>query len=317
MRILFAGTPEPAVPSLEELARRHEVVGVLTRPDAPAGRGRRMEPSAVRRHAAELDIPAWTGRPRGAEFLDWVASSGAQAAAVVAYGEILRPEALDALPLGWVNLHFSVLPQWRGAAPVQRAILAGDDLTGATTFLIEAGLDTGPILGTLTEPIGPRDTSGDLLSRLAQSGAALLADSLDALEAGTARPEPQPAGSYETAAKMTREDAHVRWEHPARDVDRRIRASTPEPGAWTTLARGGDVGAERSSRLTLGPVELVEPPPPEQLAPGQLQPGKHHVLVGTATVPVRLGWVIPQGRKRMAAPDWARGAGLQVEDVLR
>nr|WP_216077285.1 methionyl-tRNA formyltransferase [Isoptericola sediminis] len=309
--MLFAGTPEPAVPALRALIDSdHEVVAVLTRADARAGRGRRLVPSPVRVAAEEAGLEVITDVPRGEEFVARLRALEVDAAPVVAYGHLLRPDVLAVPRLGWVNLHFSVLPAWRGAAPVQHAVLAGDDVTGATTFLLDDGMDTGPVLGTSTETIRPRDTSGDLLGRLATSGAGLLVATLDALEAGTLSPQPQSPDGASYAPKITAEDALVRWDDPALAVDRRVRAVTPAPGAWTTLpaSEEGTPGA----RLGLGPVR----PRPDvvDLAPGQVRAGKSEVLVGTATHAVELGEVRPVGKKPMAAADWARGAGRAVAE---
>jgi methionyl-tRNA formyltransferase len=301
VRLLFAGTPEPAVPSLQALlGSRHDVVAVLTRADAPAGRGRRLVPSPVRAAAEAAGIPVLTDVPRGEEFLERLQALEIDAAPVVAYGHLLRPDVLAVPRLGWVNLHFSVLPAWRGAAPVQHAVMAGDEVTGATTFLLDEGMDTGPVLGTTTETIRPRDTAGDLLDRLARSGADLLVATLDALEDGTLRPHPQPPDGVSIAPKLTTDDARVDWKAPALAVDRRIRGCTPAPGAWTTLP--GDA----SARLGLGPV--TPRPDVTDLSPGHILAGKKDVLVGTATHAVQLGHVQPPGKKPMPAADWARGA---------
>ena len=311
MRLLFAGTPEAAVPSLEALiASRHEVVAVLTRADAPAGRGRKLAPSPVRVAAEEAGIPVWTDVPRGDEFVGRLRDLDVDAAPVVAYGHLLRPEVLAVPRHGWINLHFSLLPAWRGAAPVQRAIIAGDEITGATTFLLDAGMDTGPVLGTMTETIRPRDTSGDLLDRLAHAGAGLLVATLDSLEDGALDPQPQPADGVSLAAKLTPADAFVTFTTPALAVDRLVRGCTPAPGAWTT-APGPD---GTPARLGLGPVTLR--PDVTDLRPGDLRPGKKDVLVGTATHAVQLGLVQPVGKKPMAAADWARGARLPETVVL-
>lgn len=305
MRLLFAGTPDAAVPALRAvLASRHEVVAVLTRADAPSGRGRRVVPSPVRVAAQEAGLPVLTAVPRGEEFVATLKALDVDAAPVVAYGHLLRPSVLAVPRLGWVNLHFSVLPAWRGAAPVQRAIIAGDDVTGATTFLLDEGTDTGPVLGALTEPIRPRDTAGDLLGRLAVAGAGLLVATLDALEEDTLVPQPQPPDGVSVAPKLTPEDARVRWDVPARAVDRLVRGCTPEPGAWTTLPDG--------SRLGLGPVSTSD----DRLAPGALDVRRREVLVGTATQAVRLGEVQPAGRRPMPAADWARGARLPDDVTL-
>lgn len=318
MRLLFAGSPAPAVTALEALlASRHEVVAVLTRPDAPAGRGRGSKPSAVGAVARDAGLEVLTPRrPSEPEFQARLAELAVDAAPVVAYGALLPASVLDVPRYGWVNLHFSVLPAWRGAAPVQHAVLAGDEVTGATTFRIEEGMDTGPTFGLVTETIRPTDTSGDLLGRLAVTGADLLVRTLDGIEDGVLVPVPQPGDGVSYAPKITVEDARVRWEHPAMAVDRRVRACTPAPGAWTTVA--GD-------RLGIGPVTVVQDPAwtadeqttlPGGLAPGQVLVRRREVLVGTATDPVRLSTVTPAGRRAMPAPDWARGARLGVGTVL-
>ncbi|WP_159796760.1 methionyl-tRNA formyltransferase [Puerhibacterium puerhi] len=311
MRLLFAGTPQVAVPSLEALiASRHEVVAVLTRADAPAGRGRRLVPSPVRVAAEEAGIPVITDPPRGEEFLARLRELAVDAAPVVAYGHLLRPDVLAVPRHGWVNLHFSVLPAWRGAAPVQRAVIAGDEVTGATTFLLDEGMDTGPVLGTLTETVRPRDTAGDLLDRLSRAGAGLLVASLDALEEGSAQPQPQPADGVSIAPKLTPADAFVDFRVPALAVDRLVRGCTPAPGAWTTLPAGDG----QATRLGLGPV--VPRPDVTDLSPGELRAGKKEVLVGTATHAVQLGDVQPVGKRPMAAADWARGARPAEGTVL-
>jgi methionyl-tRNA formyltransferase len=213
---------------------------------------------------------------------------------VVAYGALLPQSVLDVPRHGWVNLHFSCLPAWRGAAPVQHALWAGDEVTGATTFRIVRELDAGPTFGVMTERIRPTDTAGDLLARLAEGGAGLLIATLDGIEDGSLEARPQPQDGVSLAPKITVEDAHVSWQQPADAVDRRIRACTPAPGAWTTH---GD------QRVKLGPVTLTD----EVLAPGRLRVGKSEVLVGTATTAVRLGDVKPFGARQMPAADWARG----------
>ena len=307
MRLLFAGTPDVAVPTLDALvASPHDVVAVLTRADAPAGRGRKLVPSPVRVRAEELGIEVITGSPREPDVLARLRELDLDCAAVVAYGELLRREALEIPRIGWVNLHFSILPAWRGAAPVQRALMAGDEVTGATTFLIDEGLDNGPVLGTLTETIRPRDTSGELLERLATAGARLMVATMDGLAGNQLGPVAQPADGVSHAAKLTPADAQVDWTVPALAVDRRIRACTPAPGAWTTLPGG--------ERLGLGPVQPVVET--TDLAPGEVRVSKHDVLVGTATSAVRLGGVVPVGKKKMAAADWARGARLEAGTVL-
>lgn len=301
MRVLFAGTPTVALPSLEALlgSPRHEVVGVLTRPDAPAGRGRRLVPSPVRVRAQEAGIPVLTPRSlRDPEALAPIADLAPDVAAVVAYGALLPRAALDLLPHGWVNLHFSLLPAWRGAAPVQHAVLHGDEVTGATTFRITEGLDEGPVFGMLTETVRPSDTSGDLLERLAVAGAQLLLATVDGIADGNLVAVPQSNDGVSHAPRLSTEDGRVRWDHPAYGVDRRIRACTPAPGAWTQAPDG--------SRLGLGPATPF--PDVTDLAPGELRVGRRDVLVGTGTHAVRLGQVAPAGRRPMPAADWARGA---------
>lgn len=305
MRLLFAGTPAVAVPALEALlASRHEVVAVLTRADARSGRGRRLAPSPVRERAEEAGVPVITDRPRSEGFAARLASLEVDCAPVVAYGEILPPEVLAIPAHGWVNLHFSLLPAWRGAAPVQRAIMAGDEVTGASTFRIEEGLDTGPVYGVATETVRARDTAGAVLDRLARSGAGLLVASLDAIEDGHAVPVPQDVQGVSVAPKLTAQDARVVWSHPAHVVDRRVRGCTPAPGAWTTLPDG--------ARLGIGPVTLVADDDESErvLAPGEVLVGRKRVLVGTGSRPVALGDVTPAGKKPMPASDWARGARL-------
>ena len=308
MRLIFAGTPAVAVPSLDAIAASgHELVAVVTRPDAPAGRGRRLVRSPAAAWADERGIEVLTPqRPREPEFQDRLRQLAPDCVPVVAYGALVPPSALEIPKHGWVNLHFSLLPAWRGAAPVQHAVLHGDEVTGASVFELEAGLDTGPVYGTLTEDIRPTDTSGDLLARLATEGAGLLVAVLDAIEAGTARAHPQPADGISLAPKLTVEDARIRWGDPAFGVDRRIRACTPAPGAWTTL---------RDDRLKLGPVRPVANGP--QLAPGDLLVERSQVLVGTATTPVALGEVRAAGKKPMSATDWARGLRIQPGERLQ
>jgi methionyl-tRNA formyltransferase len=307
VRVVFAGTPEPALPALEALlASRHDVVAVVTRPQARAGRGRRAVASPVEAAAREHGIEVLTPeRPHEPEFLDRLRELEPDCCPVVAYGALLRQEALDVPRHGWINLHFSVLPAWRGAAPVQHALLHGDEVTGATTFRIVRELDAGPVFGFVTETIRPTDTAGDLLERLAVSGAGLLVDTLDHVETGDLFAQEQPGEGVTLAPKIEVEDARVRWDEPAFGVDRRVRACTPAPGAWTTLGE---------ARLKLGPVVPVGER--TDLEPGQLHVGRREVLVGTGTHAVRLGDVQPPGKKAMPAVDWARGARLDPQDRL-
>jgi methionyl-tRNA formyltransferase len=307
VRLVFAGTPATAVPAFEALlASRHEVAAVVTRPDAPAGRGRHLAVSPVAERAAEAGVEILKpAKARDPEFLDRLRAIAPDCCPVVAYGALLPRAALDIPPYGWVNLHFSLLPAWRGAAPVQHAILHGDDITGAATFEIEEGLDTGPVYGVLTEPIRPQDTTGDLLERLAHAGAKLLADTMDGIESGLLEPRPQPAEGVSHAPKLGPEDARVDWSAPAVRVDRLVRACTPAPGAWTTF---------HDDRVKLGPVRPAAGAGP--LAPGEVRVGKKEVLAGTGTHPVALGDVRPQGKRQMSAVEWARGLRLTGEDRL-
>ncbi|WKV15559.1 methionyl-tRNA formyltransferase [Janibacter limosus] len=305
MRLIFAGTPQVAVPSLLALLDSdHEVVAVVTRPDAGVGRGRRLEPSPVKVVARERGLEVLTpGTPKDPEFLSRLRELAPDCCPVVAYGALLPPEVLDIPRHGWVNLHFSLLPSRRGAAPAQRALMSGDEITGASTFLIEAGLDTGPVFGTMTERIRPDDTSGTLLDRLADAGAPLLPATMDGIATGGLGPGAQPSEGISHAAKLSVEDAHVDLTHPAPAVDRRIRGCTPEPGAWTTF---------RGERLKVGPITITD----EQLPVGTIDARKREVLVGTADRAVRPGEVTPVGKKPMAAADWARGVRIEPGDHL-
>jgi methionyl-tRNA formyltransferase len=302
VRLVFAGTPTPALPALRRLidSPRHEVVAVLTRPDAASGRRGKPEPSPVAREALDRGIPLLRpSRPNSAEFVAELSEMGPECCAVVAYGALLRDALLAVPPRGWINLHFSLLPAWRGAAPVQAAIAAGDTITGATAFQIEPSLDSGPVYGVVTETIQPTDTAGDLLERLSISGAALLSTTLDGIADGTLTPRPQPTDGVSIAPKITVEQARVRWDLPAPVVERRIRAVTPNPGAWTLIG---------NLRVKLGPVHIDETPKP--LPPGGIYVDRKNVWIGTGSEPVRLGQMQAPGKKLMNAVDWARGARL-------
>lgn len=303
VRLVFAGTPETALPALRRLidSARHEVVAVLTRPDAASGRRGHQQPSPVARLALEQGIPVLRPRrPNTDEFVAELSELAPDCCPVVAYGALLRDELLGVPPQGWINLHFSLLPAWRGAAPVQAAIAAGDAVTGATTFQIESGLDSGPVYGVVTEVIRPTDTAGDLLARLAVSGAALLETTLDGIADGVLTPVPQPTEGVSVAPKITVEEARVRWELPAQAIERGIRAVTPHPGAWTLI---GDL------RVKLGPVQ-IDAEIPNSLQPGDIHVDRRSVRIGTGSEPVLLGQVQPPGKKFMNAADWARGARL-------
>jgi len=307
MRLVFAGTPEVALPSLRALldSGRHEVAAVVTRPDAPSGRGRRLVRSPVGALADERGIEVLTP-PKASDpaFLDRLRAIAPDCCPVVAYGALLPQAALDIPPHGWVNLHFSVLPAWRGAAPVQAAVRAGDEITGATTFRIVKELDAGPVYGVLTEAVRAEDTAGVLLDRLAEAGAGLLLSTIDGIADGSLSAREQSADGASYAPKVTTDDAKVDFTVPAVNVDRLVRAVTPEPGAWAEF---------RGERIKLGPVTRVGA---ESLKPGEMHVERKRVLVGTATAPVALGEVQAPGKKRMAATDWARGARVEPGERL-
>lgn len=297
VRVVFAGTPQAAVPSLNALmASRHEVCAVLTRPDAPSGRGRRLEPSPVAQRADELELEILKpDTPSDGEFMEHLDRLAPDCVPIVAYGALIGRQALEIPPRGWINLHFSVLPSWRGAAPIQRSIMSGDEVTGASVFQVVEELDAGPVYGTITEQIRSDDTAAALQTRLADAGSQLLVDVLDHVEDGTVTAVPQPAEGVSYAAKITTSDARVDWNHPAFAVDRQIRGCTPVPGAWTTLGE---------DRLKIGPVTVEDTC---ELRPGEVRIAKDAVAVGTATADVILSTVQAPGKRSMRAADWARG----------
>ncbi|MCB5292488.1 Methionyl-tRNA formyltransferase [Arthrobacter sp. SO3] len=293
-----------AVPSLDALVGAgFDVVAVLTRPDAPLGRKRVLTPSPVASRAAELGIKVIHAAKVDSSVTAQIAAAAPDVAAIVAYGGLIPRSALDIPRHGWINLHFSLLPAWRGAAPVQQSLIAGDDVTGAVTFLLEEGLDTGPVFGTLTESVRPDDTAGALLERLSHSGAVLLTQTLSAVDGGQAAAVPQQ-GDVSLAPKLTLEDGRLDWHQPALAIGRRARGVTPEPGAWTTL---------NSQRIKLEPVAMRPEAP--ALKPGQLALEGKSVLVGTGSHPVELTRVQPSGKKMMTAADWARGQAT-LESVV-
>ena len=311
MRIVFAGTPDPAVVALQHLIDSgHDVVGVITRPDARKGRGRTMHPSPVaalaEKHAIPMVKPTSLkpGPEDGDDVRERLRQWQPECIPVVAYGNLITSDLLDVAPHGWVNLHFSLLPAWRGAAPVQAAILHGDEITGASTFRIEQGLDTGTVLGSITEPIHPTDTSDDLLTRLAYKGAELLVATLDGLEAGTVVARPQD-GTATYAPKIDKHDARIDWQQPAHMIDRQIRAHTPAPGAWTMMGE---------DRVKVGPVTQASPEGSTPDHPGHVVVTKRGVFVGTGTDPVQLGQMQVPGKKMMSASDWARGAQVHGDE---
>ncbi len=307
MRLVFAGTPEAALPSLRTLLdSRHEVVAVLTRADAPSGRGRKLTPSPVKSLALEAGVEVLTPASlRDQEVQQRLRELDPDAAPVVAYGNLVPPAALEIPRHGWVNLHFSLLPEWRGAAPAQRAVLAGQRETGMSVFRLEKGLDTGDVIAAARTPIGEFETSGELLDRLAVDGAALLLQALDALEDGTADPVPQDHAAATHAAKLTTAEARLDWTRPAPEVGALIRGMSPQPGAWTVLD---------GARTKILGVEAVQPASaqalPGALAPGEIGATRRQVLVGTGTEPLAIATLAPAGKRPMRAADWARGAGL-------
>lgn len=309
MRIVFAGTPETAVPSLRALidGGRHEIAAVITRPDAPKGRGRTLHRSPVGEVADAARIPVLTpASGRDPELASALRELDVDAAAVVAYGNILPQEVLDIPSHGWVNLHFSLLPAWRGASPVNSAIAAGDEITGASTFKLEAAMDTGPVYGTITERIDPKDTAGELLERLADTGASLLAATLDGIESGELAAVPQPAEGVSYSGKIDSADARIRWDLPAYAVDRHVRSITPVPGAWTEL---------EGNRIKIGglSVQATEelPPQAEGLTAGELNWTKKVLFAGTASGVVAIDRLQPPGKKMMNAMDWIRGSHIE------
>src|SRR4051794_14877624 len=301
MRLLFAGTPEAAVPALDALAAGpHEIVRVVTRPPAPQGRRRVLTPSPVDRRAGELGLPVLRAARLDAPATATLLADRAELGVVVAYGGLIREPLLSAPAEGWINLHFSLLPRWGGAAPVQHALLAGDRSTGVAVFRLEAGLDTGPVLAVEEVPIGALETAGHLLDRLAGIGAGVLSRVVDGLAAGTARAVPQE-GVPTLAPKLTLEDGRLDFAASAEAVLDRYRGTTPEPGAFTEAA-----GA---------PLKVLEAAPARDAAPippGEVALAGRRVLVGTADAPVELVTVQPAGRTVMPASAWLNGAAKPV-----
>jgi methionyl-tRNA formyltransferase len=291
VRIAFAGTPDVAVPVLDALVSSgHEIAFVITRPDAPAGRGRVLTPSAVSLSAQEHNIECFKTTD-----LVSLTSQLAQVdcVVVVAFGAMVPSDLLNVPKHGWINVHFSLLPHWRGAAPVQYAIKAGDDVTGVSAFQIDSGLDTGPVLGSIATSIRAGETSGELLDRLAIEGAALMVATLSALEAENIHAVPQPTTGVSVAPKISKDDARVSWQLPALAIERHVRAMTPEPGAWTMA---GD------QRIKLSPVSLATEV--SHLAPGEVVKIENQVFVGTGSHAVVLGEVTQAGRNQVDAKQW-------------
>lgn len=302
MRIVFAGTPDVALPTLDALLdSEHDVTAVLTRPDAPAGRGRRLLPSAVAEHARTRGLPVLTPASlRDEEARASLAALDADLGVVVAYGALIPPAVLGIPRHGWVNLHFSLLPAWRGAAPVQHAIWHGDSETGVSVFLLEEGLDTGPVFAQRRHTVDPTQTSGDVLSELAEVGASVVMEVVSGIAQGTARAVPQSSEGVSVAPRITVDQARIHWHAPSTLIDRQVRACTPQPGAWTTVD---------GVRVRIGPVT----PRTEPLAAGVIRPHGDEIRVGTGDGHVTLGWVQPAGRARMASADWWRG--LRVSEA--
>ena len=296
LRLVFAGSPAAAVPSLGVLAdSRHEVVGVVTREDSPQGRRGVLTPTPVAVEAEGRGIRVIRANRLAGDATEAVQQLAPDLGVIVAYGGLVREPLLSTPRLGWINLHFSILPRWRGAAPVQRAIIAGDDVTGATVFQLVPELDAGDVFGRMTEPIGAHQTAGRLLESLSKSGAELLLRVVDALADGTARAEAQ-VGDVTLAPKLTLDDGRIDWGLPAEAVHNLIRGVTPEPGAFTTVD---------GARLKVLEASIARDVPP--LAPGVFALVGKAVLVGTASAPIHLLAVHPAGRKAMDAASWWRG----------
>ncbi|UYQ76289.1 methionyl-tRNA formyltransferase [Glutamicibacter sp. JL.03c] len=307
MRILFAGTPQVAVTSLDYLHEAgFEIAAVLTRPDAPLGRKRVLTPSPVAARAEELGLPIIKAAKITEDTTAELQALNVDAAAIVAYGGLVPRAALQVPTHGWINLHFSLLPNWRGAAPVQHSIIHGDDITGAVTFQLETGLDTGPVFGQVTERIDELDTAGIMLERLSHSGSTLLVQTLQALESGQAVAVAQ-SGSHTYAPKITDADAELDFGRPATEIRRRAHGTTPFPGAWVKV---------ENQRFKFGP--LREHREITDLAPGEvrIEPGKQpKVFIGSATWALEPTEIQPPGKKMMKASDWARGVLTQGTKV--
>jgi methionyl-tRNA formyltransferase len=296
LRLVFAGSPAAAVPSLRALAASpHEILAVVTREDSPQGRKGILTPTPVATVADELGIPTIKANRLAGDATERIEALRPDLGVIVAYGGLVREPLLSAPRLGWINLHFSLLPSWRGAAPVQRAIMAGDDLTGASVFQLVPELDAGDVFGMLTEPIGALQTAGNLLDSLATSGADLLARVVDNLADGSARAEPQ-VGDVTLAPKLSLPDGAIDWNRDARLVSAHIRGVTPEPGAFTELD---------GARLKVLEVAIARDA--QRREPGEFALDGKTLVVGTATDPLELVTVHPAGKKAMRATDWWRG----------
>lgn len=302
MRVLFWGTPDFGLPSLDALrAAGHRVVGVVTNPDRPAGRGRRLASSPVKRWAEAADVPVLQPqRPRGEAFEDEVRRLAPELSVVAAYGQILRDEVLALPPLGSINVHASLLPRLRGAAPVNWAIIRGEEESGVTIMRMVRELDAGPMLARARVPIGPHTTAGELYARLATLGAGTLVTVIGALSHGTAAETPQDDALATYAPKLDREVARLDWALPALEVGRWMRGCDPWPGAWT--------------RVEDLPIQCFSPsvePAPAPAAPGTVLDAdpRSGLLVRTGDGAVRIGEVKPAGGRRMESAAWLRGHG--------
>jgi methionyl-tRNA formyltransferase len=304
LRLVVAGSPAAAVPTLTTLAAsEHEIVRVITRPATPQGRKRLLTSTPVALEAQRLGVPVLEARRLG-EIEHELQPLSVDLGVIVAYGALVRPPLLSWPRLGWINLHFSLLPRWRGAAPVQHAIIAGDSETGATVFQLAEGLDEGDWYARLVTPIGAQRTAGSLLDELSRTGAALVSEVVDALAAGTAVARPQ-RGVVTLAPKLTRDDAAVRWAEPVEAVHARVRGVTPEPGAFT---RWGD------QVIKIHEAAIARDAAP--IPAGTVLRSAGRVLVGTATRPLELLRVQPAGKQPMSAADWARGLPVDSEPVF-
>jgi methionyl-tRNA formyltransferase len=306
MRVLFWGTPAFALPPLRALVEEgHEVVGVVTQPDRPAGRGRGVHPTPVKEAALELGIPVLQPeRARGEEFMAQVRALDPEISVVVAYGQILKPEVLELPPLGSLNIHASLLPELRGAAPIQWAVLRGHPTSGVTIMRMEAGLDSGPMLLKVTEPIRPDESASELAARLSEIGAEAIVEALALLEDGSLAEEVQDHALATYAPKIERETARIDWTRPASEVARWIRGMDEVPGAWSELEGRGAVKLYRPR------VEAASGEPGVVLEASAAE----GVLVAAGVGAVRVCEVQPPGKRRMQAQEWVRGRGVADGD---
>lgn len=303
MRLVFAGTPAAAVPTLRQLVPEHEVLAVITRPDAPLGRKRVLTPSPVAQAAEELGLPIIRAARLDDRATEQIAALHPQLGVIVAYGGLVREPLLSVPERGWINLHFSLLPQWRGAAPVQRALIAGDAVLGASVFQLVPELDAGDVFAAREVDVQPDATADAALEVLAEDGAALTAEVVTGIEAGIAVARPQ-VGEATHAPKLTIDDGLLDWSQPGEAVYARFRGVTPEPGAHTTI---GDL------RVKILAATLATDG--TQLKPGAISATKQAVRIGTATAPLEATRVQPAGKAAMNAVDWWRG--LRADDTLR